>query len=63
MNGDMAEGQWMQMKGKLREKWGNLTDSDLEKVQGQRERFAGLMQERYGMRKEEAEKEWENLPR
>jgi uncharacterized protein YjbJ (UPF0337 family) len=57
MNWDIVEGKWGQFTGSLRQKWGKLTDSDLETVRGEKDKFVGLLQERYGKRKDEAEKE------
>ncbi len=54
MNWDRIEGNWKQLKGKVREQWGDLTDDDLDKVGGQREQLEGLIQERYGKSKDEA---------
>lgn len=45
------------MKGRVKEAWGDLTDSDLTKIEGKRDRLAGALQERYGKQKEETEKE------
>lgn len=58
MNTDIAEGKWKQVKGRIRQAWGELTDDDLDKIQGHEERFVGLMQEKYGMGKEEAQREF-----
>jgi len=61
MNWDQVEGKWKQAKGSLRQKWGKLTDDDLNTIAGSREKFVGVMQERYGIAKEEAQKradEW-----
>ena len=63
MNWDRVEGNWKQLKGKVIEKWGKLTDDDLEVVAGKREKLAGLLQERYGIAKDAAEKQvkdWED---
>ena len=57
MNKDQAEGGWKQMKGKVKEKWGNLTDDDLTAIEGSRDQLAGRIQQRYGIAKEEAEKQ------
>lgn len=57
MNWDQVEGNWTQMKGRVKEAWGDLTDSDLTKIEGKRDRLAGALQKRYGKQKEEAEKE------
>jgi len=53
-NLDILEGQWKQIAGKAREQWGNLTDDDLAKVEGRAERLAGLLQQKYGATREEA---------
>jgi uncharacterized protein YjbJ (UPF0337 family) len=52
MNKDMIEGDWTEMKGKVREAWGKLTDDDIEAVAGQRDQLAGRIQHRYGRSKE-----------
>ncbi|MFZ1428459.1 MAG: CsbD family protein [Geminicoccaceae bacterium] len=57
MNWDMIEGNWKQFQGKAREQWGKLTDSDLEIAKGKRDQLAGLIQERYGVAKDEAERQ------
>jgi uncharacterized protein YjbJ (UPF0337 family) len=55
MNADQFAGKWKQLKGKVREKWGDLTDDDLQRAAGGREQFVGLLQQRYGIAKEQAE--------
>jgi uncharacterized protein YjbJ (UPF0337 family) len=63
MNEDTLKGQWMQLKGKVREKWGKLTNDDLDTIQGRAEQLIGRVQERYGVARAEAErqvKEWMN---
>lgn len=57
MNGDQIEGQWKQMKGRVKEKWGKLTDSDLDVAAGNRDQLSGKLQEHYGYTKEQAERE------
>lgn len=57
MNWDQLQGNWKQMTGKVREKWGKLTDDDLMMVAGKREQLTGVLQQRYGLAKEQAEKE------
>lgn len=57
MNWDKIEGGWKQFKGKLREQWGRLTDDDVDVVEGKREKLVGRIQERYGITKDEAERE------
>lgn len=63
MNTDIAEGKWKQMKGALKQKWGELTDDELDQVEGRTERFYGLMQEKYGMARERAEEELKQTER
>jgi uncharacterized protein YjbJ (UPF0337 family) len=57
MNWDQIKGQWKQVKGTAQEKWGDLTDDDLTRIDGQREQLIGRIQERYGIAREEAEKQ------
>ncbi|MEM6742226.1 MAG: CsbD family protein [Pseudomonadota bacterium] len=57
MNWDIVKGKWAQMKGSAREKWGELTDDDLDQIEGEREQLVGKIQERYGIAKDEAEKQ------
>ena len=57
MNWDQFEGKWKQMKGSVKEKWGKLTDDDLDQISGQKEQLVGRIQERYGLAKEAAEKQ------
>ncbi len=62
MNWERIEGNWKQVVGKAKEQWGKLTDDDLDIVAGRREQLAGKIQERYGVAKEEAERQlaaWE----
>jgi uncharacterized protein YjbJ (UPF0337 family) len=57
MNWDRVEGNWKQLKGKAREKWGKLTDSDFEQIAGKKDQLVGRIQERYGISKDEAQKQ------
>ena len=57
MNKDQAAGQWKQIKGRVKEQWGKLTDDDLTRLEGDQEQLAGRIQERYGVAKEEAERQ------
>ncbi len=57
MNSDRIAGNWNQFKGKIKEKWGKLTDDDLTYIEGKRDRLLGRIQERYGIAKDEAEKQ------
>jgi uncharacterized protein YjbJ (UPF0337 family) len=57
MNSDIFEGRWKQMRGDLRSWWGRLTDNDLEKIAGKKDRLAGMLQEKYGYTREAAQQE------
>lgn len=54
MNRDVLEGQWKQLKGKVKQQWGRLTDDELDVVSGRYDELAGLIQERYGYSRDEA---------
>jgi uncharacterized protein YjbJ (UPF0337 family) len=57
MNWDRIEGNWKQFKGKARQQWGKLTDDDVEFVEGKRTELAGRIQQRYGVARDEAERQ------
>jgi len=57
MNWDRVEGDWKQLKGKVKEQWGRLTDDDLDVVAGKRDQLAGKIQASYGLTKDEANAE------
>jgi len=57
VNWDQITGDWNQLKGKVKEKWGKLTDDDLTIIAGKRDQLAGLLQQKYGYAKDQAEKE------
>lgn len=62
MNWDRIEGNWKQLAGQVKAQWGKLTDDDIDVVAGRRDHLAGKLQERYGIAKDDAEKqlaEWE----
>lgn len=61
MNWDRIEGNWKQFKGKVREKWGKFTDSDLDRFAGKRDQIVGQLQEKYGLAKDEAERQLDDL--
>ena len=63
MNEDKIKGRWKQLTGKLKTKWGKLTDDDLTVADGNREYLAGKLQERYGIAREEAERQIEEFDR
>ena len=57
MNWEQIRGQWRQLKGAIKAKWGKLTDDDLDVIAGQQEQLIGKIQERYGIAKEEAHRQ------
>ena len=57
MNQDQAAGKWKQVKGKIKEQWGKLTDDDLTVLEGSSDQLIGKVQERYGIAREEAERQ------
>jgi uncharacterized protein YjbJ (UPF0337 family) len=61
MNWDRIEGGWKQMTGKVKEQWGKLTDDDLTKVAGKRDQLAGKIQARYGIARDEAERQLDDF--
>lgn len=63
MNSDTIKGTWKQFKGKLREAWGDMTDDELDRFEGQREQLVGALQKKYGQAKEEIESRLSNYER
>lgn len=63
MNWDQIEGNWKRVKGKVREKWGELTDHELDVIKGRRERLAGRLQVHYGYARKEAERHADDFAR
>jgi len=61
MNWDTMKGQWKQFRGKVKEQWGKLTDDDLDRIEGKRDQLLGVVQKRYGVAREEAEKQVRNF--
>lgn len=61
MNEDILSGKWNQMKGKIKQQWGKLTDDDLDQISGKRDEILGLVQERYGWERERAESELDDF--
>lgn len=57
MNSDQMQGKWKQIRGGLKEQWGNLTGDDLDQIEGKRDKLIGKVQERYGKTKDQAQKE------
>jgi len=66
MNWDRIAGNWKQFRGKIRERWGKLTDDELETIAGKRDQLVGKIQERHGIARDDAEKQvsdWEKQSR
>jgi uncharacterized protein YjbJ (UPF0337 family) len=63
MNWDTIAGNWKQFEGKVKEKWGKLTDNDMTTIAGKRDQLAGKLRERYGYAKEQAERELDEFAR
>jgi uncharacterized protein YjbJ (UPF0337 family) len=57
MNADVLKGKWKQMRGQVKKWWGDLTDDDLDRIEGERDKLIGRLQERYGYTRENAEAE------
>lgn len=57
MNWEQIQGNWKQATGKVKEQWGKLTDDDMDVIAGKRDQLAGKIQHRYGVAKEDAEKQ------
>lgn len=57
MNKDIIEGKWKQIKGEVQKQWGQLTDDDLDAINGNREKFLGRIQENYGVTRDVAEEQ------
>jgi uncharacterized protein YjbJ (UPF0337 family) len=60
---DQIKGGWNQFKGEVRKQWGKLTDDDLEVIRGERDKLIGRLQERYGIAKEEANRQIDDWAR
>ena len=61
MNWDQVEGNWKNVKGQIRQKWGKLTDDELEQAKGRRERIVAAIQKRYGDQREAVENQVDHL--
>jgi uncharacterized protein YjbJ (UPF0337 family) len=57
MNWDRIEGNWKQLKGRVKQRWAELTDDDLDRIEGRKDEFVGVLQERKGIAREQAERE------
>ena len=58
---DILEAKWMQLRGKIKEQWGKLTDNDLDRVGGKRDQLVGLIQAKYGYTKDQAHQQLEQF--
>ena len=63
MNWNVVQGDWKQIKGKIKEAWGKLTDQDLDVIAGKRDQLIGLVQKHYGLAREEAERQVDRFER
>ncbi|MCC5791471.1 MAG: CsbD family protein [Legionellaceae bacterium] len=61
MNRDIFEGRWEEVKGKMKQVWGKLTDDDMREIEGNHQEIFGKLQKHYGMTREEAEKELKKM--
>lgn len=61
MNKDQVEGKWEQLKGEIKKTWGKLTDDEISQFNGNRQKFLGTVQEKYGLATEQAEKRLKEL--
>ena len=63
MNWDQIQGKWKELKGQAKVKWGRLTDDELDMAEGQRDQLVGKLQQKYGIAKEEAERQLDDWSR
>lgn len=63
MNNDRIQGRWKQLKGKVKEQWGKLTDDDLDVIAGRRDQLLGRIQQRHGLAKDEADRQVSDFER
>ena len=60
MNEDILQGKWAQLKGKVKEQWGKLTDDEIDELDGRRDQLVGKVQERYGIARDQAARDVDN---
>ncbi len=60
MNEDILQGKWAQLKGKVKEQWGKLTDDEIDQLDGKKDQLVGKVQERYGIAREQASRDVDN---
>ncbi len=63
MNAEQFKGQWKQLKGELRKKWGKFTDDDVEQIGGEKDKLIGKIMQKYGVAKEKAEEQFKKFTR
>ena len=63
MNNDIMQGKWKQLEGSIKQFFGKLTDDDMKVAEGGAEKMVGVLQERYGYSKEQAQTEWDKFMR
>ncbi|NLG97664.1 MAG: CsbD family protein [Chloroflexi bacterium] len=63
MNKDILKGKWLQIRGDVKQKWGELTDDEIDQIEGNTEKMVGKLQEKYGFSRERAQKEIEEFQR
>jgi len=61
MNRDILEGNWKEIRGEIRQRWGELTDDELEQINGQRDKLVGSLQKRYGYSRDEASRQLDDF--
>jgi uncharacterized protein YjbJ (UPF0337 family) len=61
MDENVLKGKWKQLRGKVQERWGELTNDELDQIQGERDQIVGLLQEKYGYARERAEDEYDDF--
>jgi len=61
MNRDILAGKWKEMKGRVKEQWGKITDDELDRSEGKADQLVGLLQQRYGYTREKAEEEYDRF--
>jgi uncharacterized protein YjbJ (UPF0337 family) len=61
INIDYLQGNWKQLKGRIREQWGKLTDDELDVIAGRKDQLVGKIQEKYGLTKQEAQRQFEEF--
>ncbi len=61
MNEDIIKGKWKELQGRIQEQWGEITDDEFDKTEGQKDRLLGLLQSKYGYSKEKSEAAFKEL--